>query len=1020
MKTPLSLHLFCALLVGALPLNTKAATFFSDTFSGGSTLNSTSPANPTATNTAYELISTKTWTPAPSLAANDLRFSIPATTSGSMEIEALFATNPVALAAPGDYIQLIVVFTNSSGLLTEAGQLGFGLYNSGQVKPVAGGMNGTATTSTTGVTGGAQNWQGYVGQVNYNTANSRIMTRPVQSATTGNNQDLITSGSGSSSYTGSSTVGSTFVANLTLAKGQTCTEVLTVTLSDINTLEITNTIFSGPDTNGTVLAAFGGLTTNATYLTAAFDSLAIGYRAQANSTTNVMDISSITVEGAVTPISGPPTITTQPVPVLVAANGACAFSVEASGVNVSYQWHRNGTNINTGGNLSVVTAVDRSSSSLVISPAGTVDEVSGANGYYVTVSGAGGYSTNSVTNLLTLVPATNLIWTAASGNVWDVDTTANWKDTNGNPQVFTCGDPVTFDDTAGGGSVDLTNEFLGAASVTVNSPSGYSYTFQGNGSFSGPGNLQLTGPNRLSLNVANTYTGGTLISNASAYVYLQNYGGLGTGPIILAQAGGQMEIVPAGSATVGIAGDVIVADDFTIMVDNDGSFGAVFLGGMSGTPGKTLTLAAGPSNAGTTSFRVREYDANLVCDANLFLSNSTVLYAPYQASGIQTYNGVISGPGGVIHKGTTTYFNGANTYSGGMTLAIGTLGLGLGSVGSPGSLDSGPLGTGPLFLFVDSTSSSPSGNGGIFASGGSCTIGNEIQYPSGTNNLTLIIGGTNDLTLSGAFTLNGNDGTTLPAYMVRTLQVTNKTIISGAISDAGAGYGLTQIGGGVLYLDGPNTYTGPTTNSAGTLAGKGSLASAVFVGTNGTIGGGSMAGIGTLTLSSDLTLDGNVVIRLDKSLTPGQTSDLLSVSGVLTNAGTGKVTVTNLGPALVPGDRFVLFSEPLQNGGAMTVSGVGLTWTNHLSLDGSIIAGPPPVATTPPYLTNSVSGNTLTLQWPSDHIGWQLQAQTNTQGAGISTNANDWVNVGGTTVTNKVIISIDPSKSSVFFRLLYP
>ena len=61
---------------------------------------------------------------------------------------------------------------------------------------------------------------------------------------------------------------------------------------------------------------------------------------------------------------------------------------------MTYQWHRYGTNLVNGGNISGAT-----SPMLVISPASAADVASGANGYYVTVTGPGRLSTNSVTML---------------------------------------------------------------------------------------------------------------------------------------------------------------------------------------------------------------------------------------------------------------------------------------------------------------------------------------------------------------------------------------------------------------------------------------------------------------------------------------------------------------------------------------------------------------------------------------------------------------------------------------------
>ena len=59
----------------------------------------------------------------------------------------------------------------------------------------------------------------------------------------------------------------------------------------------------------------------------------------------------------------------------------------------------------------------------------------------------------------------------------------------------------------------------------------------------------------------------------------------------------------------------------------------------------------------------------------------------------------------------------------------------------------------------------------------------------------------------------------------------------------------------------------------------------------------------------------------------------------------------------------------------------------------------------------------LTLSWPADHTGWQLQTQANSLSAGINTN---WVNVVGSTTTNKVVVPINPINGTVFYRLVYP
>ena len=279
------------------PVTTTPGTVFADTFAS-STVNSASPAAPTSSGSAYELISSKSWNPTPTMGAGHFQFGIGATTSGTIEAQALFTNSPVALVNPGDSILLIVNFTNISGLLTESGSFGFGLYNSGQNFPVPGGLDGSLSSGTTGnANGNAQTWAGYFGQLSFTGITSQILTRPPQTGTGNNNQEAITTGS-SSSYTGGLTVGSASTTpSLTLTAGNPYTEVLAITLAAPGSLAITNCFYSGTSTNGTLLSQFGGVASGPTLLTSSFDALTIGWRAEANTTASAIDINQITVVG---------------------------------------------------------------------------------------------------------------------------------------------------------------------------------------------------------------------------------------------------------------------------------------------------------------------------------------------------------------------------------------------------------------------------------------------------------------------------------------------------------------------------------------------------------------------------------------------------------------------------------------------------------------------------------------------------------------------------------------------------
>ncbi len=65
-------------------------------------------------------------------------------------------------------------------------------------------------------------------------------------------------------------------------------------------------------------------------------------------------------------------------------------------------------------------------------------------------------------------------------------------------------------------------------------------------------------------------------------------------------------------------------------------------------------------------------------------------------------------------------------------------------------------------------------------------------------------------------------------------------------------------------------------------------------------------------------------------------------------------------------------------------------------------------------IVTSVNGNTLTLSWPADHIGWTLQSNS----VGLA-NSGAWFDVPGSATTNQVNILFDPTQPNVFYRMKY-
>jgi hypothetical protein len=86
----------------------------------------------------------------------------------------------------------------------------------------------------------------------------------------------------------------------------------------------------------------------------------------------------------------------------------------------------------------------------------------------------------------------------------------------------------------------------------------------------------------------------------------------------------------------------------------------------------------------------------------------------------------------------------------------------------------------------------------------------------------------------------------------------------------------------------------------------------------------------------------------------------------------------------------------------------------------SVQAAARPVSTGPTQLNFSLTSQTLGLNWPSSHTGWELEAQTNHLDRGVSANTSDWVRLSGSSTTNRVVISILPGTLGGFYRLVYP
>ncbi|HLP75926.1 MAG TPA: autotransporter-associated beta strand repeat-containing protein, partial [Candidatus Paceibacterota bacterium] len=526
------------------------------------------------------------------------------------------------------------------------------------------------------------------------------------------------------------------------------------------------------------------------------------------------------------------------------------------------------------------------------------------------------------------------------------------------------------------------------------------------GTISGTGSVTNDGTGTVILPGDNTYQGGTTINAGT----LQIGNGGATGKI-----DANDPILNNGTLIVNSTGDLTLggAISGTGQLIKRGS-GLLKLLGNSTYSGPT-TIDAGA--------RLQLWQGNTGANATPAITNNGTLIMMRQDNNVAICAGTINGTGKLVVEvsngnGGDSTLTGTNTYTGGTYILGGGLIL-----GDNGITPYGGSIIGDVFLTNDYIHATfgpfvPAiltfnraedftfpgnivGDGQVTQTGvGTVTLTGNNTYTNGTT----ISAGTLQVGAGGTSGSIGTGNITDNSILVfnRSDSLTINSVISG-------GGSVVKAGAGTLTLTATNTYSGPTTVSNGTLVVTGgSLASDVYV-EGGTLVPAALNAGGELNLAASLIIDsGAILVPLNRSLAVTN----LVVNGAIIFSG-GNLQVANAGPALVAGDKFYIFNQPVTG---ITVSGAGATWQNDLAVDGSITAltVPPAVNTNPPVMQVSFSANTLNLAWPTN-LGWTLQ--TNSVAL---TAANQWFPYPGSAGVTNVSIPINPAKTNVFFRMVYP
>ena len=349
---------------------------------------------------------------------------------------------------------------------------------------------------------------------------------------------------------------------------------------------------------------------------------------------------------------------------------------------------------------------------------------------------------------------------------------------------------------------------------------------------------------------------------------------------------------------------------------------------------------------------------------------------------------------------------------------------------------------------------------------GNTTVSNGTLALSGSGSITtspnlIVVGGaTLDVTaVSGGFTLAANQ--TLKGNGT----VTGPITINGTVSPGASIGTLTLISNLVLNASSTNTFEvdGSTpTNDVIVLGDAVTYGGVLNIVPTGTFTAGQtftlFSGAGATNVSNFASLVGSPGGGNIFSFTNGVLSVVSTGSPVSTNADLISLVLSpagTLSPTFASNVLTYAASEAYVNTPTVTVVNADLTATNNLIYNGTtnllasgVASGPlsltlgvnNPVVVqvtaqdgltvktytvnvtrqpslTPVTLTNLVSGSTLTLSWPADHLGYSLQSQTNLRSVGLKTN---WVALPGSESLTTTNLPIDKANPTVFYRLVYP
>ena len=606
------------------------------------------------------------------------------------------------------------------------------------------------------------------------------------------------------------------------------------------------------------------------------------------------------------------------------------------------------------------------------------------------------------------------------------------------------GNGGTTGSLTGGGNI--TNN----GALVANSAGGVDFS----SAISGSGTVSQIGTGSSALSGSNSYTGVTLVSagrlyprnsfafgdtntgttvSSGAQIYMDVNINFPAEPLVLNGSGlnstGDGALRKGGAGVTTFAGPITLGSDTTINIDGNATLNLTNANGITGSSAN-LTLTGGGGSQGTVSGPIslsggggiltktgsgswtlrgaNSMSLATVSDGALVLANNNAL-------GTNLNVVLTSTTGGAGLTGTRLTLSGGVSIPANRSLTMPS--------GGAGTVRSAFVGTG---AGVTNTWAGP-----VTLTGDSAGSGNVIGFGVDANSTFVISGNvTSDSTfLGGKLLIRGNASGV--GYFLGTVAL-----------DPAAGQIQVDDGSTWVFASSANTWltTIFANNSTIRLGANNALPTASVL----ALGSGTANRLDLAGFNQQLAGMDAAAINITNSSTSADSTLTYSSAGASTFGGTIRDGTRKLNLTIAAGTLILTNATTLNlskstlsvagGGAVLEMDFMGTNIVNALVLNGvsqpaglynilnsapyltgvgNILVQPGPSA--PATLTNSVSGNTLSLSWPAGQ-GWRLQMQTNPISVGLSTN---WVYVtdGSVSSTN---ITMDLTKPTVFYRLVYP